>query len=116
MVDAYDTSLKRGVNKTRHSDAADSFCGCCFGGAGRTAAARSDAFLRRRYATRRLRFARTLCCCPIESLSIENPRNAISIQNRLFSSPCVGVAVGRSPYEGKATRLRIRTRYSEKRQ
>ena len=42
------TSLKRGVNENDHSDAADSFCGCCFAGAGRTAAARSDAFLRRK--------------------------------------------------------------------
>ena len=42
------TSLKRGVNENDHSDAADSFCGCCFVGAGRTTAARSDAFLRRK--------------------------------------------------------------------
>jgi hypothetical protein len=110
VVDACDTSLKRGGNKSGYSDAADSFCGCCFGGAGRAAAARSDAFLRRKYATRRLRFSRTLCCCPIESLWIENPRNAIRLKS-IF--PLLVMAVP-SPCERKAARLRIRSRYLEK--
>jgi hypothetical protein len=74
------TSLKRGVNKNGHSAAAGSFCAGCLAGTGRVAADRRDAFLRRKYAIRRLRFTRTLCCCPIESLSIENRRNAIGIQ------------------------------------
>ncbi len=38
------------------------------------------AYLRRKYASRRLRLIRTWCCCPMESLWIENPRNAISIE------------------------------------
>jgi hypothetical protein len=42
------TSLKRGVNKNNHSEAAVCFCGCCFAGTDRAAAARSDAFLRRK--------------------------------------------------------------------
>jgi len=49
-----------------------SFCTGCLAGIGRVAAARRDAFLRRKYAIRRLRFTRTLCCCPMESLWIEN--------------------------------------------
>ena len=40
--------LKRPVHENAYSEAADSFCGCCFAGAGRTTAARSDAFLRRK--------------------------------------------------------------------
>jgi hypothetical protein len=72
--------VKRGANDNVYSDAADSFCACCFAGAGRAAAARCDAFLRRKYATRRLRFTRTRCCCPMECLSIENRRNAIGIE------------------------------------
>jgi hypothetical protein len=36
--------------------------------------------LRRKYAIRRLRLIRTRCCCPIESLWIENRRNAIGIE------------------------------------
>jgi len=63
-----------------HSVVAVSFCACCLVGAGRTAADRSVAFLRRKYASRRLRFAFTRCCCPIKSLSIQNRRNAISIE------------------------------------
>jgi len=51
--------------RVSYSEVAGSFCACCFAGAGRAAAARSDAFLRRKYATRRLRFTRTRCCCPI---------------------------------------------------
>jgi len=62
-----------------YSAAADSFCAGCLA-AGRAAAARSAAFLRRKYASRRLRLIRTWCCCPMESLWIENPRNAISIE------------------------------------
>jgi hypothetical protein len=41
------------------------------------ALARSAAFLRSRYALRRLRLARTRCCCPTGSLSVETMRNAI---------------------------------------
>ena len=72
--------MKRGANDNVYSDAGDSFCASCFAGAGRAAAARCDAFLRRKYATRRLRFTRTRCCCPMECLSIENRRNAIGIE------------------------------------
>ena len=72
--------------------ATDSFCACCFAGTGRAAAARSDAFLRRKYAKRRLRLIRTRCCCPMESLWIENPRNAISIEtDRAFSTMRCGL-------------------------
>lgn len=80
---AHDTSLKRGVNKNGHSAAADSFCACCLAGVGRTAAARCDAFLRRKYASRRLRLIRTRCCCPMEFLSVENRRNAIAFEPTL---------------------------------
>jgi hypothetical protein len=48
-----------------------SFCAGCLDGADRVAAVRAAAFLRRKYAKRRLRLARTRCCCPMESLSIE---------------------------------------------
>jgi hypothetical protein len=74
------TSLKRGVNNIDHSDAADSFCAGCLTGADRVAAVRRAAFLRRKYATRRLRLIRTRSCCPMESLWIENRRNAIGIE------------------------------------
>jgi hypothetical protein len=47
------------------------------------AAARVAAFLRRKYAKRRLRLARTRCCCPMESLSDEMKGNAISIKIRV---------------------------------
>jgi hypothetical protein len=63
-----------------HSDAAGSFCAGCLAGIGRAGAARRAAFLRRKYAIRRLRFTRTLCCCPMEPLWIENRRNAIGIE------------------------------------
>jgi hypothetical protein len=73
------TPMKRGVNENHHSAAAVSFCDGCLGGADRVAAARAAALLRRKYAKRRLRLARTRCCCPMESLSVETQRNAISI-------------------------------------
>jgi hypothetical protein len=70
-----------------HSDAAGSFCAGCLAGIGRAAATRRAAFLRRKYAIRRLRFTRTLCCCPMESLWIENRRNAIGIETILPFQP-----------------------------
>src|SRR5262249_23072015 len=51
-----------------YSDGADSFGAGCLTGVDRVAAARRAALLRRKYATRRLRFTRTRSCCPIESL------------------------------------------------
>ena len=89
-------SVKRGANDNVYSDAADSFCAGCFAGAGRAAAARCDAFLRRKYATRRLRFTRTRCCCPMECLSIENGRNAIGIETDSVptrSSPALSLEI-----------------------
>ena len=87
-----------------HSDAADSFCGCCFAGAGRAATARRDVFLRRRYARRRLRLIRTRCCCPMESLWIENPKNAISIEtDRALSR--MPDSFARLCCQGEATRV-----------
>jgi len=74
-----------------HSDAADSFCAGCLTGADRVAAVRRAAFLRRKYASRRLRFTRTRCFCPMESLSIENRRKAIGIENRSHFFPDTGV-------------------------
>src|SRR5215510_15093452 len=69
-----------------YSAAAESFCAGCFADTGRAAAARWDAFLRRRYAIRRLRLIRTRCCCPMESLWIKNRRNAMGIEtDRAFS-------------------------------
>lgn len=92
LSSAHDTSLKRGVKENGHSDVADSFCAGCLTGADRVAAARRAAFLRRRYATRRLRLTRTRCCCPMESLSIENRRNAIGIEiNRVFLNDAIVV-------------------------
>jgi hypothetical protein len=44
--------------------AADSFFARCLPDAGCAALARSAAFLRSRYALRRLRLACTRCCCP----------------------------------------------------
>src|SRR4029450_4390701 len=73
-------SLKRGVNNMDHSDPADSFCAGCLPEAGRVAAARRAAFLRRKYATRRLRFTRTRSCCPMESLWIENCKTQWALQ------------------------------------
>ena len=73
------TSLKRGVNNIDHSDAADSFCAGCLIGVDRVAAVRRAAFLRRKYATRRLRLIRARSCCPMESLWSENRKNAIGI-------------------------------------
>jgi hypothetical protein len=67
-------------NPVCHSDAADSFCAGCLTGAGRVTAARRAVFLRRKYARRRLRLIRTRSCCPMESLWIENRRNAISVE------------------------------------
>jgi hypothetical protein len=64
-----------------HSDAVNSLCAGCLVGAGRVAVAGLDAFLRRKYATRRLRLIRTRSCCPMESLWIENRRNAIGIES-----------------------------------
>jgi len=79
--------MKRGVNSIDHSDAADSFCAVCLIGVDRVAAVRRAAFLRRKYATRRLRLIRTRSCCPMGSLWIENRRNAIGIAtDRAFSS------------------------------
>jgi len=75
------TSLKRGVNNIDHSDAADSFCAGCLTGAGRVAAARRAAFLRRKYATRRLRFTRTRCCCPMELYGLKIAETQ-SVSNR----------------------------------
>ena len=81
------TSLKRGVNNIDHPDAADSFCAGCLIGVDRVATTRRAAFLRRKYATRRLRLIRTRSCCPMGSLWIENHRNAIGIAtDRAFSS------------------------------
>ena len=75
------------VNNIDHSDAADSFFAGCLAGADRVATARRAAFLRRKYATRRLRLIRTRSCCPMGSLWIENRRNAIGIAtDRAFSS------------------------------
>ena len=103
------TSLKRGVNDNDHSAAADSFCAGCLTGAGRVAAARCDAFLRRKYATRRLRLIRTRSRCPMESLWIENRRNAIGIEtDPAFST--YGFAP--SPLAGK-TRVRALWAYSQ---
>jgi len=88
--------VKRGANDNVYSDAADSFCACCFAGAGRAVAARCDAFFRRKYATRRLRFTRTRCCCPMECLSIENGRNAIGIETDSVptrSSPALSLEI-----------------------
>ena len=59
-----------------HSDAADSFCAGCLTGAGRVTTARRAAFLRRKYATRRLRLIRTRSRCPMKSLWIENPQKS----------------------------------------
>ena len=63
-----------------HFDAADSFCAGGLTGAARVAATRRAAFLRRKYARRRLRLIRIRSCCPMESLWIENRRNAIGIE------------------------------------
>ena len=77
---------KRRVNNIDHSDAADSFCAGCLIGVDRVAAVRRAAFLRRKYATRRLRLIRARSCCPMGSLWIENRRNAIGIAtDRAFS-------------------------------
>ncbi len=79
------TSLKRG--NIDHCDAADSFCAGCLIGVDRVAAACRATFLRRKYATRRLRLIRARSCCPMGSLWIENRRNAIGIAtDRAFSS------------------------------
>src|ERR1051326_1354098 len=75
--DAMALGLTRGLNEKGYSDAPDSFCAGCLAGVDRVAATRRAAFLRRTYATRRLRLTRALCCCPIESLSIENRTNAM---------------------------------------
>jgi hypothetical protein len=56
---------------------ADSFLARCLADAGCAALARSAAFLRSRYALRRLRLSCTRCCCPTGSLSVETIRNAI---------------------------------------
>ena len=73
------TSLKRGVNNIDHSDAADSFCAGCLTGAGRVAAARRAAFLRRKYATRRLRLIRTRAAVPwnLYGLKIAETQSAL---------------------------------------
>jgi hypothetical protein len=92
VIDASITSPKRGVSTIDHSDAGDSFCAGCLTGADRVAAARRAAFLRRKYATRRLRLIRTRSCCPMESLWIENRRNAIRIEtDRAFSTKPYGL-------------------------
>ena len=92
-----------------YSAATDSFSACCFAGAGLAAAARNDAFLRRKYANRLLRLIRTRCCCPMESLWIENPRNAIGIETDRAFSTMPGGLKRFSPCEGEATRAGILT-------
>jgi hypothetical protein len=99
------TSLKRGVNNIDHSDAADSFCAGCLIGVDRVAAVRRAAFLRRKYATRRLRLIRARSCCPMGSLWIENRRNAIGIAtDRAFSS--YGLSGSKTKTRGTALNLR----------
>src|SRR4030095_15485989 len=68
--------VTQGSNRI-HSPAAGSFFARCLPDAGWMALARSAAFLRSRYALRRLRLSRTRCCCPTGSLSVETMRNAI---------------------------------------
>jgi hypothetical protein len=81
----------------RHSEVADSFCAGCLAGVDRLAAVRRAAFLRRRYATRRLRFMRTRSCCPIEpsyGLKIGETQWVLNNSFGFFS-------LGSSPYEKK---------------
>jgi hypothetical protein len=99
------TSLKRSLNNIDHSDAADPFCAGCLIGLDRVAAIRRAAFLRRKYATRRLRLIRTRSCCPMGSLWIENRRNAIGIAtDRAFSS--YGLSRSKTKTRGTALNLR----------
>ena len=98
-----------------HSDAADSFCACCLIEADRVGVVRRAAFLRLRYAIRRFRFTRTLCFCPMESLWIENRRNAIGIERDrvgFFARYSLTLAkessTSPSPREGEATSGAIR--------
>ena len=74
--------LTRGLNEKSYSDAPDSFCAGCLAGADRVAAARRAAFLRRKYATRRLRFTRTRCCCPINLYRLKIAQTQCGIENR----------------------------------
>jgi hypothetical protein len=88
-----------------HSDAADSFFAGCLIGVDRVATARRAAFLRRKYATRRLRLIRTRSCCPMGSLWIENRRNAIGIAtDRAFYS--YGLSGSKTKIRGTALSLR----------
>jgi hypothetical protein len=72
--------------RVSHSEAAGSFCACCFAGAGRAAAARTDAFLRRKYATRRLRFTRTRCCCPMNLYGLKIAETQSALKPVVFIS------------------------------
>src|SRR5881398_2886841 len=74
-----------------YSSALDSFFARCLPDAGCMALTRSAAFLRSRYALRRLRLPRTRCCCPTQCLSIETSRNAIQVQR--FLPPPVEIAI-----------------------
>jgi len=78
--------VKRGANENAYSDAADSFCAGCLRGADRVAAARRAAFLRRKYATRRLRFARTRCCCPMGFYGLKIAETQSALNRSCFFS------------------------------
>jgi hypothetical protein len=75
-----------------YSDAADSLGAGCFADTGRAAATRRVAFLRRKYATRRLRLIRTLCCCPMHLYGLKIAETQLSLkpillfQRRLIAS------------------------------
>ena len=69
-ANAFDHLAEARGKENGYSAAADSFCAGCLA-AGRAAAARTAAFLRRKYASRRLRLIRTWCCCPMESYGLK---------------------------------------------
>ena len=98
LTAARGASLKRGINENRYSDAAGAFCAGCLPGADRVAVTCRAAFLRRKYAIRRLRLTRTRSFWPMEPLSNENRINAIGIEpvspffvGPLSKSACLGL-------------------------
>ena len=98
LTAARGASLKRGINKNGYSDAAGAFCAGCLPGADRVAVTCRAAFLRRKYAIRRLRLTRTRSFWPMEPLSNENRINAIGIEpvspffvDPLSKSACLGL-------------------------
>jgi hypothetical protein len=91
---AHYTSLKRGVNENGHAEVADSFDGGCFADTGRAAATRRVAFLRRKYATRRLRFSRTRCCCPMHLYGLKIRETQSALKPIAFFRRCLMVFAG----------------------